>query len=353
MSKLHKAAGKEITAEDKTGNELPLHGLKRDVITVYDEATDDSYGAYPEKRSLKQKIDSGFILLDKPVNTRSKTAAIIAKEILSPIGVKKMGYSGTLDPGVTGLLPMAINTANKAISVLLYGGKEYVAVMHLHKDVEEKKLREMFEKFTGKITQLPPVRSNVKRQYREREVFYSEILEIEGKDVLFRTGVESGTYIRKLVHDMGEELGVGANMSELRRTKVSTLTERDNMVTLQDLEDAMYYYEKEKDDRFLSYCVQNMEKAVGFLPKVFVSDGAVDTVCHGSPLAVPGVVKMNPFSVGETIFLSTLKGELIGLGNAVLSSEDIKRGKKGIAVKTDSVVMKTGIYPKYQKRVIS
>ncbi len=329
---------------------LPLEDIKKEIIVFSDESTDDSHGCYPEKRNLSQKLDFGMILLDKPPRTRSKTAAVIAKNILSPIGVSKIGYSGTLDPNVTGLLPLAINSANKAISVLLFGGKEYVALMHLHSEVKINKISKTFEEFTGKIMQLPPVRSSVKRQYREREIYYLDILEVEGNDVLFRTGVESGTYIRKLIHDMGEKLGVGAHMSELRRTKVSNLTEKDNLVTLQDLDDAMYYKEKENDDRFLSYCMQNIESAIDFLPKVYISDSAVDTICHGSPLAVPGLVKMNKFDSGNTVFLSTLKGELIGLGNSVLSSQDIIEGKKGIAIKTDSVVMKPGTYPKYTRK---
>ncbi len=352
MPELHKSS--EVSINRSYGaKELPLHGVEHELITVSDEATDDSYGVYPEKRTLIQKIDTGFVLLDKPVNTRSRTAAVIAKDLLSPLGVKKLGYSGTLDPAVTGLLPLALNAANKAISVFLIGGKEYVALMHLHKEVEEKELRKIFGEFTGKIMQMPPVRSNVKRVYREREIYYFDILEIDGKDVLFKTGVESGTYIRKLIHDMGEILGVGANMAELRRTKVSTLTEKDHLVTLQDLEDAMYYYEKEKDDRFLNYCIRNIEGTIGFLPKVFISDSAVDSVCHGSPLAVPGISKMNNFKAGELIFMSTLKGELVGLGRAVLASKEIINSKKGIAIKTDSIIMKIGTYPEYHKRVIS
>ena len=134
--------------------------------------------------------------------------------------------------------------------MLLFGGKEYIALMHLHKEIDEQLLRNTFNKFIGKITQLPPVRSHVKRQYRQREIYYSDILEINGRDVLFKVGVESGTYIRKLIHNMGEELKVGAHMSELRRTKVSTLSERDSLVTLQDLEDAVYFYKEEKDSSF-------------------------------------------------------------------------------------------------------
>jgi H/ACA ribonucleoprotein complex subunit 4 len=330
--------------------DLPLDNIKeKEIINLSEEATDTAYGSYPKKRGLKQRVESGFVLLDKPSRTRSKTAASIAKQILSPLGVKKVGYSGTLDPNVTGLLPIALNAANKALSLLLVGGKEYIALMHLHKSISVEVLNKTFKEFTGKIMQLPPVRSHVKRQYREREIYYSEILEIDNNDVLFKVGVESGTYIRKLIHDIGEKLGIGAHMVELRRTKVSTLTEKDHLVTLQDLDDAMYYYEHDSDERFIDYCIQNIEDAIDFLPKVFVSDSAVDTICNGSPLAIPGIVKMNHFKSGEKIFISTLKGELIALGKSIIASEEIKANGKGIVVKTDSVIMKTGTYPKYVK----
>ncbi len=246
-------------------------------------------------------------------------------------------------------MPLAINNATKILPVLLFGGKEYIALMHLHSEVDEQLLRGTFNKFIGKIMQLPPVRSHVKRQYRQREIYYSEILEIEGKDVLFKVGVESGTYIRKLIHDMGEELKVGAHMTELRRTKVSTLSEKDNLVTLQDLDDAVYFYEKEDDDRLLNKCLGNIESAIDFLPKVFVSDTAVDPICHGSPLAVPGIVKLTNFDKDEVIGIMTLKGEVIALGKSVLSSEEIKNVNKGVAVKTDSVIMEIGTYPQYKK----
>ncbi|MCL4375989.1 RNA-guided pseudouridylation complex pseudouridine synthase subunit Cbf5 [Candidatus Parvarchaeota archaeon] len=246
-------------------------------------------------------------------------------------------------------MPLAINNATKVLPVLLFGGKEYIALMHLHSEVDEQLLRDTFNKFIGKIMQLPPVRSHVKRQYRQREIYYSEILEIDGKNVLFKVGVESGTYIRKLIHDMGEELKVGAHMTELRRTKVSTLSEKDNLVTLQDLEDAVYFYEKENDGRLLNKCLGSIESAIDFLPKIFISDTAVDPVCHGSPLAVPGVVKLTDFDKEEVVGIMTLKGELIALGKSVLSAEEIKAVKKGVAVKTDSVIMNLGTYPQYKR----
>ncbi|MCL4391624.1 MAG: RNA-guided pseudouridylation complex pseudouridine synthase subunit Cbf5 [Candidatus Parvarchaeota archaeon] len=246
-------------------------------------------------------------------------------------------------------MPLAINNATKVLPVLLFGGKEYIALMHLHKEIDEQLLRNTFNKFIGKITQLPPVRSHVKRQYRQREIYYSDILEINGRDVLFKVGVESGTYIRKLIHDMGEELEVGAHMSELRRTKVSTLSERDSLVTLQDLDDAVYFYKEENDGRLLDRCLGSIESAIDFLPKIFVSDTAVDPICHGSPLAVPGAVKLTEFEKDETVAIMTLKGEIIALGKAVLSADEIKTAKKGVAIKTDSVIMNVGTYPPYKK----
>ncbi len=242
-----------------------------------------------------------------------------------------------------------MNRANKAIALLLLGGKEYVALMHVHKDFDPEELKKQMLEFVGKINQLPPVRSNVKRQYRERTVYYLDILEIENKDVLFKVGVESGTYIRKLIHDMGEKTGLGAHMVELRRTKVAGLTEDDGLSTLQGLEDAVYFYEKEGNDKPLSRVIQNIEKAVDFLPKVWISDFAVDTVCKGAPIAVPGVVKFNPFKPDEWVLIYTLKGEIVAIGKAAIDSSSLKGIEKGIVIRTDSVIMRPGIYPEYHK----
>ncbi|MEM0111155.1 MAG: tRNA pseudouridine synthase A [Candidatus Parvarchaeota archaeon] len=66
------------------------------MFVLREEATSEKYGVYPERRDIKQRMDFGFVLLDKPSGIRSKTSAFIAKKILSPLGATKIGYSGTL-----------------------------------------------------------------------------------------------------------------------------------------------------------------------------------------------------------------------------------------------------------------
>ncbi len=76
---------------------LPIEELKQDLFSIREEKTDEKYGRFPEKRSIEERIDYGFILLDKPAGIRSKTAAYIAKKIMAVFPVKKIGYSGTLE----------------------------------------------------------------------------------------------------------------------------------------------------------------------------------------------------------------------------------------------------------------
>jgi H/ACA ribonucleoprotein complex subunit 4 len=93
-----------------------------------------------------------------------------------------------------------------------------------------------------------------------------------------------------------------------------------------------------------------MEKAVEFLPKVFVMDSTIDPICHGSPLNVPGIVKVETGIKKESVVgILSLKGELIAYGKAVMTTDEIINSKKGCAVKTDSVFMSDGTYPKYTK----
>src|SRR2546428_9345905 len=132
---------------------------------------------------------------------------------------------GRSDPMVTGVLPLALEDATKTIQAFLLTGKEYVCLMALHGDVQEKKVREVLDKFVGDILQRPPVRAAVRRDVRERRIYYIRDVETDAREVLFRVGCQAGTYIRKLVYDVGEVLGVGAHMREIRRTRAGSFTE--------------------------------------------------------------------------------------------------------------------------------
>ena len=83
------------------------------------------------------------------------------------LGIEKAGHSGTLDPGVTGVLPIATGRATRVVQMLLTAGKEYVCIMHIHKQVDEALMRKELMSLVGVIEQMPPVKSAVKRQLRK------------------------------------------------------------------------------------------------------------------------------------------------------------------------------------------
>ncbi len=326
---------------------LPIEKVKREtIIKIPNATTSPKYGQDPNLRPVEQLIEYGIINLDKPAGPTSHQVSYYAQKVL---GLKKSGHSGTLDPNVTGILPIATGKATRVVQALLIEGKEYIGVMHLHKTVDEKRLREVVTNFTGKIKQLPPVRSNVKRAVRYRRVYYFEILEINGSDILFKVGTQAGTYIRKLCHDIGQALGCGAQMWELRRTKVGHFNELD-CVTLQDLADAYWLWKNEGNDKFIRHCIKPIEVGVFHLPKIVVLDTAVDALCHGAHLAIPGIVKFETgFEKDALVAMMTQKGEFIAFGKALLTGADIEKNKKGLAVKIESVFMNVGTYPKIEK----
>ncbi|MEM1559623.1 MAG: RNA-guided pseudouridylation complex pseudouridine synthase subunit Cbf5 [Candidatus Bathyarchaeia archaeon] len=232
------------------------------------------------------------------------------------------------------------------VRVLLSGGKEYVGVMRLHGDVSRDKIKSCFDMFQGEIYQKPPVRSSVKRRLRTRRIYYLELLEIDGRDVLFRVGCEAGTYIRKLCYDIGEILGCGAHMKELRRTRVSTFTE-DECVRVDDIFDAYMSWKESGDESMLRRIVRPMEDALTILPQVIVKDTAVEAICNGADLAVPGIVAFTgDIREGSLVAILTVKGEGVALGLAQLSAEKLLEKEKGIAVKTERVLMQPGTYPR-------
>jgi len=320
-------------------NKLPFEKIEREILVRQEAKTDPKLGVDPDKRPVAELINYGVVNIDKPKGPTSHQVSDFVQKIL---GINKAGHSGTLDPAVTGVLAVALGRATRVVEYLLHAGKEYVAVMHLHKEVSEEKIKSVFKKFTGKIKQKPPLKSAVKRVVREREIYYIDILEIDKKEVLFKVGCEAGTYIRKLCHDIGKKLGVGAHMAELRRTKAGCFDE-STLVTLQDLADAYWYYKK-GNEKFIRKVIQPMENAVSHLPFVWVLDSTVESLCHGIDLKVPGIAKVeSSIKPDDKIAIMTLKDELIALGTAKINSVEMV-GSKGLAVRTEKVFMESGGY---------
>lgn len=308
-----------------------------------EEETDPKYGCYPEERELGEYLRYGVVNLDKPSGPTSHQVSSWVSKILH---LKKAGHSGTLDPKVTGVLPVALENATTIIQALLLSKKGYVCLMSLHDDVSEDKLKKLFSYFQGEIFQTPPLKSAVKRVLRTRRIYQLGILERENNWVLFNVRCEAGTYIRKLCHDMGLILGVGAHMHGLRRTKTGPFDE-NTLVTLHDLKDAYEFYLEDDDESYLRKCIQPVEEAVQHLKKIWIKDSAVSAVCHGANLNAPGVSKLEKgIQRDELIALFTLKNELVALGRSLETSDEIHEMKRGVVVNLKRVIMNPDIYPK-------
>ncbi len=317
----------------------------RTLIRVEAETNPD-YGEDPYKRPLEKLLRLGVINLDKP---RGPTSHELAAKVRELLGARRAGHGGTLDPAVSGVLPILLDDATKCAGAVMSGGKEYVCVMRLHCDIPYEKVEEAVRLFTGEIYQVPPVRSSVARSIRKRIIYRSEILEHSGRNILLRVACSGGTYMRKLCYDLGLYLKCGAHMQELRRIRAGPFTE-DDSVTLLDLYEALLEFREEGDESGLRKTVKPVEEAVKHLPKVYLLDTAVDAICHGADLAVAGISKIEDnVRRGVLVAMMTLKGELIALGRSLMDAEEVLEADEGIAVDTERVIMNKGTYPSIWK----
>ncbi len=314
------------------------------LVEIDQDITDDAYGTYYDKRTIEQLLNYGIILLDKPPGPTSHETVAWTKRLLK---LPKIGHSGTLDPQVSGVLPLGLGEATKALGVLLYGPKEYHALGRVHSLPSKEKLDEIIEMFRGEIFQKPPQRSAVLRQTRTRTLYEFEIIEQKERLLLTRILCESGTYIRKLYYDIGEILGPGATMVELRRTRVDQFYERDGLVTLHELADAFAVWEEKKDDSKLLKMIKPVEYALSELKSVIIRDSAVDALCHGAQLAIPGILKISQnLRRGDIVGVYTQKGEAVALAESTMSEGEIRDATKGYAFETKRIIMAPNTYPK-------
>ncbi len=306
-------------------------------------STSPEHGHAPHERPVHELVQRGCIVLDKPKGPSSHQVAAWARDALD---ADKAGHAGTLDPNVSGVLPLGFEEATKALAELKEEDKAYVGVMQLHEPVPRKRLEEALDRFTGLIYQTPPKRSAVKRERRTRRVHAFDALEHGDRRVVIRVECQGGTYVRTLVHDVGTYLGTGAHLQELRRTRVAHLREED-AVTLHDVKDAWDEYVQTGREDWLRETIVPQERFLDHRPKITVRDTAVDAICHGAPLAVPGVLDATRgIETGDRVVLQTLKGEAVALAEATATAVEMLLMDEGIVAEPDRRLMRPGTYPK-------
>lgn len=341
-----KGQGASAPKDAKNFSSLPSDAV-RSVLVKRAGRTDPAFGVPPIQRSLKMHMRLGAINLDKTSGPTSHEVTAWVKRILN---VEKAGHSGTLDPKVTGILPVLLGDATRVMDTLLLAGKEYICLMHIHHPLPRKRILEVCNEFVGPIYQKPPLKSSVVKQLRTRTIYYLDVLEVEEQHVLMRVGCEAGTYIRKLCFDIGLALGVGANMEELRRTKAGPFREDETLVTLHQLKDAYEMWRETGDEVALRRVILPVEAALRHLPHLTIADNAVDAICHGAPLAAPGLLSLETeINKGDDVALFTLKGEAVAVARAQMKSQEMLSSKAGIVATTERVIMEPGTYPKAWK----
>lgn len=303
-------------------------------------------GWSPLKRPISEYIRYGIINLDKPANPSSHEVVAWIKRILK---VEKTGHSGTLDPKVTGSLVVCIERATRLVKSQQGAGKEYVCIVRLHSGVEEEQLQKAIGTLTGALFQRPPLISAVARKLRIRTIYESKLLEFDTDSHLgvFWVSCEAGTYIRTLCVHLGLLLGVGGHMQELRRVRSGIMNEKDHMVTMHDVLDAQHVYETQKDESYLRWAIKPLELVLTNYKRIVVKDSAVNAICYGAKLMVPGLLRYESgIEVNDEVVLMTTKGEAIALGIAQMTTAVMATCDHGIVAKIKRVIMDRDTYPR-------
>lgn len=289
-------------------------------------------GVEPAKRPLAQMLSYGVVAIDKPRGPSSHEVSAFVRKMLS---LSRTGHSGTLDPDVSGVLPVMLAHSCKAAGYLLAQTKSYVCVMRTFEPCSREQLESAFSHFRGKIYQTPPIASAVRKQLRTRTIHALTLHEVDERLVLFFADVEAGTYIRKLVTDAGLVLGMRTSMDELRRTKAGQFKEAD-CISLQELSDRYWLAQEKGDEAPLRQAIHPIESALS-LPKVILSDAVVPGVCTGINPSASTVCSLDPrIEMHQVVGLYTGKGELVAIARALEDSKSIAARAKGDSQPTPS-----------------
>lgn len=305
-------------------------------------------GHTPLRRPISEYVRYGVINLDKPSNPSSHEVVAWIRRILR---VEKTGHSGTLDPKVTGNLIVCVDRATRLVKSQQGAGKEYVCIARLHSKPEGgiATVARTLDMLTGAQFQRPPLISAVKRQLRVRTVYQAKLHEYDEERglVLFWIQCEAGTYVRTMCVHLGLLLGVGAHMQELRRVRSGIMGEQDNMVTLHDVLDSQWLFDNFRDESYLRRTVMPLEVLLTNFKRVVVKDSAVNAVCYGAKLMVPGLLRYeNGIEVDDEVVLMTTKGEAVAVGIAQMTTSVMATCDHGCVAKIKRVIMERDTYPR-------
>ncbi|MFC8688001.1 tRNA pseudouridine(55) synthase TruB [Brevibacillus porteri] len=299
---------------------------------------------------------NGVLVIDKPAGMTSHDCVARIRRLY---GTKKVGHTGTLDPDVTGVLPICVGHATRLVEYLQELPKRYDVVMRLGSttttedasgevveqasvdaaSITTERIQALFESFLGEMEQVPPmfsaVKVNGKRLYdlaregtvierQARKVTLYELtlhkISVDGDtvDVAFTCTCSKGTYMRTLCVDLGRALGYPAHMKLLRRIKSGPFQEQE-AIPLQQIE------EQAANGEDISRYLVSIPQAISFLPSFQVKPERIKAVRNGLATALPGV--------------TTEEGSLICLfaGEELLGIHRVCRGDKGLFAKPEKV----------------
>ncbi len=301
----------------------------------------------PADRPPASLLSFGVVNLDKPPGPSAHQVAGWVRDMVDERlhemghpGLDRVAHGGTLDPKVTGCLPILLGDAARCARVFDDSIKEYVAVLELHGPTPSD-FESILAEFEAPLYQKPPRKSAVKRRRRVREIHALDVLELTDQQALLRVSCESGTYVRKLCHDIGLALGTGAHMGDLRRTATGTFDDT-TLVTMEDLADALAFWADDDDPEPAQRIVAPAERVLETMPRIVVAPSAAREVAEGAPVYGPGVIETRPAPrggatpvVGDFVCCVTPDNAAVCLGTLVAKAD----AESGTVVELERVLV--------------
>ncbi len=274
--------------------------------------------------------ENSVIIVNKPPGHTSHEITTFVKKIT---GASRAGHAGTLDPDVSGVLPVALGKATKLLRYIAGKDKTYVGIVKFKKIMTKDEVEALFKQFTGELTQTPPKISAVRKVPRKRTVYTLKLIELDGHFALFETRVDAGTYIRTLCEGMGKVCG-GARMEELRRTAVGKIKESETH-TMDEITDAMWLVKNRNLDDELQKLLKTPESLID-LPKAFIKESALASIKSGAQVMIPAIEKIGDADQSKPVAVYCGK-QFVGVGTMLIAAREISNKHRGPAIKWERV----------------